>query len=196
MIYQEEETMRRSGWGIVCLLLAGLGCAGKPDPAVVTAIEQLQKLGGTFILHGATIPVKPGVPLPPGKLSVRQINLNQKAVRDPQLEALKPLKQLEELHVQGSLLTDVGMTHLQDFKQLQELDLHKSLSITDKGLESLKYLPRLTKLELSYTRISDKGLEHLTAIKSLKVLHLTGTRVTAEGLKTLKAALPNCEVLK
>ncbi len=188
--------MRRSGLGIVCLLIAGIGCAGKPDPAATAAAEQIQKLGGTFILHGATVPVKPGVPLPAGRLSVRQIDLNEKKVRDAQLDLLKPLKQVEELHLGDSLLTDVGMTHLQDFKQLQELDLHKSLKFSDKGLESLKYLPRLSKLELSYTRISDKGVEHLAAIKSLKVLQLTGTRVTADGLKTLKAGLPHCEVLK
>lgn len=188
--------MRRSGIGIVCLLFVAVGCTGKPDPAVTTAAEQIQKLGGTFILHGATVPIKAGTPLPPGALSVRQIDLNGKKIRDAQLDALKPLKQLEELHLEGSYLTDVGMAHLQDFKQLQELDLHKSLYISDKGLESLKYLPRLSKLELSYTRISDKGVEHLAAVKSLKVLQLTGTRITAEGLKTLKAGLPGCEVLK
>ena len=188
--------MRCSGWGVVCLLVAVAGCAGKPDPAVVTAVEQIRKMGGTFILQDLTVPVKPDKPLPPGSLKVRQINLNQKKVRDAQLEALKPLKSLSELHLESSYLTDVGMAHLQDFKELQELDLHKSLYITDKGLESLKYLPRLSKLELSYTRISDKGVEHLSALKSLKTLHLTGTLVTAEGLKTLKAALPRCEVMK
>ncbi|MDB5341222.1 MAG: hypothetical protein JWN70_6841 [Planctomycetaceae bacterium] len=188
--------MHRSGLGIVCLLIVGFGCAEKPDPAVIAAAEQIQKLGGTFILHGATVPIKPGVPLPKGNLSVRQIDLNGKKVRDKQLEALKPLKQVEELHLEGSFLTDVGMSHLQDFKQLQELDLHKSLYITDKGLESLKYLPKLSKLELSYTRITDKGLEHVNAIRGLKVLHLTGTRVTEEGLKVIKAGLPGCEVLK
>ncbi len=188
--------MHRSGWGIVCLLVVSIGCAGKPDPDVVTAVEKIHTLGGTFILQGATIPVKKGTPLPSGKLPVRQINLNQKKVRDADLEGLKPLKYVTELHLQESHLTDVGVAHLQDFKQLQELDLHKSLYISDKGLESLKYLPRLTKLELSYTRISDKGVEHLAALKSLKTLHLTGTRVTAEGVKTIKAALPNCEVFK
>jgi len=188
--------MSRSGWGIVWLLIAGVGCAGKPDPAVVTAVEQIQKMGGTFILQDLTVPVKPDKPLPPGRLLVRQINLNQKKVRDAQLEALKPLTSLTELHLQESYLTNVGMTHLQDFKKLEELDLHKSLYITDKGLESLKYLPRLSKLELSYTRISDKGVEHLAALKNLKTLHLTGTLVTAEGLKTLRAALPRCEILK
>lgn len=188
--------MYRSGLVIVCWLVVGVGCAGKPDPAVIPAVEQIQKLGGTCILHGATVPIKPGAPLPTGKLSVRQVDLNGKQVRDKQLEVLKPLKDLEELHLEGSFLTDVGMAHLQEFKQLRELDLHKSLYITDKGLESLKYLPRLSKLELSYTRITDKGLEHLNALRGLKVLHLTGTRVTEEGLRVIKAGLPGCEVLK
>lgn len=196
MICGREVTMRCSGLGLVCLLIASIGCSGKPDPAVLAAVEQIQKLGGTFVLRGLTVPVKPTAPLPEGRLLVQQINLNQKQIRDKQLELLKPLTYLEELHLEGSYLTDVGMSHLQDFKQLRELDLHKSLYISDKGLESLRYLPRLAKLELSYTRISDKGIEHLLALKNLKVLHLTGTRVTAEGLKQLKAGLKYCEVFK
>ena len=188
--------MRHGGLGLICLLVGLIGCSSKPDPAVTAAAEHIQKLGGTFIPVGATIPVKPGGPLPVGRFTIRQINLNQKSVRDAQLEPLKPLQQLDELHLQGSLLTDVGLSNLQEFKQLNELDLHKSLSISDKGLESLRYLPRLTKLELSYTRVSDKGVENLSALKNLKILHLTGTRVTSEGLKTLKAALPRCEILK
>lgn len=190
-------TMRRAVLGAICLMaLSMIGCSSKPDPAVTAAAEHIQKLGGSFIPVGATVPVKPGAPLPAGRFTIRQINLNQKSIKNAQLEPLKPLSQLAELHLQGSLLTDVGLSHLQEFKQLSELDLHKSLSVTDKGLESLRYLPQLGKLELSYTRVSDKGIENLSALKNLKVLHLTGTRVTAEGLKTLKAALPRCEILK
>lgn len=196
LLWEEESTMRHVELGLICLLVGSIGCSSKPDPAVTAAAEHIQKLGGTFIPVGATIPVKPGGPLPVGRFTIRQINLNQKSVRDAQLEPLKPLQQLDELHLQGSLLTDVGLSNLQEFKQLNELDLHKSLSISDKGLESLRYLPRLTKLELSYTRVSDKGVENLSALKNLKILHLTGTRVTSEGLKTLKAALPRCEILK
>lgn len=188
--------MRRLGGFTLCLMLTCLGCSGKPDPAVLSAAEHILKLGGTFTLHGATIPVKDASKMPPGTLPVRLVSLNGLKVRDEQIEPLKILSQLEELHVEDSYLTDKGLAHLQELKKLQILDLHKSLYITDKGLESVKALPSLQKLELSYTRIGDGGIDTLLTMKQLKTLHLTGTRVTPAGLKKLKEGLPKCEVLK
>ncbi len=188
--------MRSSGWGILCLMLVCVACSSKPDPAVLTAAEQILKLRGTFILHGATIPIKSVEKLPAGKLPIRVVHLNGLKVRDADIEPLKSLSQLEELRLEDSYLTDAGLAHVSGLKALQEIDLHKSLYVTDKGLESLKTLPKLSKLELSYTRITDAGIESLLAMKQLKVLHLTGTRVTSEGLKKIKAGLPGCEVLK
>lgn len=188
--------MRCIGGVTLCLMLVCAGCSSKPDPAVLSAAEHVLKLGGTFILHGATIPVKDASKIPPGPLPVRLVNLNGLKVRDEQIEPLKSLSKLEELHLEGSYLTDKGLAHLQELKKLQILDLHKSIYITDKGLDSLKALPSLQKLELSYTRIGDGGADTLAAMKQVKTLHLTGTRVTAAGLKKLKEGLPNCEVLK
>lgn len=186
----------RSGIGMVCLVFAVAGCAGQPDPAVVAAAEQIQKLGGTFVLQGTTVPIKPATKLPAGRLTITHVNLNQKQIRDEHLEKLKALTQLEVLNGEGSYLTDAGLAQLQAFPRLRELDLHKSQYISDKGLESLKSLTGLNKLEISYTRVTDQGIDHLTALKSLKLLYLTGTRVSGEGLKKLKAGLPNCEILK
>ncbi len=188
--------MRSSGWGMLCLMLVCVGCSGKPDPAVLTAAEQILKLRGSFVLHGATVPVKLAAKMPEGKLPIQTVDLSGLKVRDADIEPLKSLTRLEELRLEDSYLTDAGLLHLQAFKALRDLDLHKSQYITDKGLESLKPLSRLSKLELSYTRISDAGVDSLLAMKQLKVLHLTGTRVTSEGLKKLKAGLTGCEVLK
>lgn len=187
--------MRGVVWGMVCLLLIS-GCSGKASPEVRTAAEQVLSLGGTFTLHGATIPVKKAADIPPGSLPIRLVNLNGLKVRDVGIEPLKNLTQLEELHLQESYLTDAGLAHLQGLKQLKELDLHKSLYITDKGLESLGSLSKLSKLELSYTKISDGAINALLALKGLKSLHLTGTRVTTDGLKRLREGLPRCEILK
>ncbi len=188
--------MRCFGWGTLCLMLFCLGCSGKPDPAVTAAAEQVLKLGGTFIVQGYTVPIKTAAKIPPGKFSIQTVHLNGLKVRDEQLVPLQSLTSLEELHVEDSYLTDDGMAHLQAFKSLQDLDLHKSLYITDKGLESLKTLPKLTKLELSYTRIGDGGIDALLTLKQLKTLHLSGTKVTPAGLKKLKDGLRGCEVLK
>lgn len=186
----------RAGIGMACLVIVVAGCAGKLDPAVLAAAEQIQKLGGTFVLAGTTVPIKPTAKLPPGKLPITHVNVNQKQIRDEHLEKLKPLTQLEVLNAQGSYLTDAGLPHLQAFPKLRELDLHKSQYISDKGIESLKSLTQLNKLEISYTRVTDQSIDHLIALKSLKLLYLTGTRVTPDGLKKLKAGLPNCEILK
>lgn len=188
--------MRRIGGVFLSLALVCLGCSSTPDPAVLSAAEQILKLGGTFTLHGATIPVKDASKMPPGRLPIRLVSLNGLKVRDEQIEPLKSLTQLEELHVEDSYLTDKGLTYLQELKNLQILDVHKSLYISDQGLESLKSLPNLQKLELSYTRIGDAGVDALLAMKQLKTLHLTGTRVTSTGLKKLKEGLPKCEIMK
>lgn len=188
--------MRISGSGMLCLLLVCLGCASKPDPAVLSAAEQIVKLGGTFTLQGLTVPVKTAEKIPAGTLPIREVNLNGLKVRDTQFEPLKCLNKVEVLGLEGSYMTDVGLVHLQDLKALQELDLHKSQYFSDKGLEPLKALPHLRTLELSYTRVSDAGIDALLTMKRLKVLHLTGTRVTADGLKKLKEGLKGCEVIK
>jgi hypothetical protein len=188
--------MRRLTLSTLCLMLLCLGCAGKPDAAELAAAGQIIKLHGSFITHGTTIPIKTTEKLPKGRFSIRSVNLNGLKVRDEQIQPLEGLKGLEELHVQDSYLTDDGMARLQGLKALRELDLHKSLYVTDKGLESLKQLPKLGRLELSYTRVSDGGIDSLGEMKQLKVVHLTGTRVTSAGLKKLRDMLPRCEVQK
>ena len=188
--------MRNFGWGIALVLSACLGCAGKPIPAEQEAAEAILKAGGTLIVQGATVQIKANAKIPADKFNIRVVRLNGLKIRDPLMEKLKPLSELEELNLEGSYLTDAGMVHIQEMKNLQVLDLHKSIYVTDKGLESLKSLPKLSRLELSYTRTSDAGVDTLLALKKLKVLHLTGTRVTGEGVRKLKAGLTGCEVLK
>lgn len=178
------------------LAVACLGCSGQVDPSIQAAGEQVVKLGGKFIPSGATIPVKSADKMPTGNWNIRSVELNQSHVRDQEFEPLKALVKLEELSVQSSYLTDAGITMISELKNLRTLDLHKSQYFTDKGIAALKALPSLTKLELSYTRVTDGAIESLTELKGLKTIHLTGTRISADGLARLKAALPNCQVLK
>ena len=68
--------------------------------------------------------------------------------------------------------------------------------ITDAGLVHLKGLASLTKLELRGTQVTDAGLEHLKDLASLTTLGLDGTKITDAGLAEIKAALPNCEIIR
>jgi hypothetical protein len=188
--------MRWLGGIGLCLLLSSLGCAGKADPTIKAAAEQVVKAGGSFVPHGATVPVKTADKIPTTAFTIRLVTLNGLKVRDDMAEHLKNLPQLEELHLEDSYFTDKGLEQLQSLKRLQTLDLHKSIYISDKGLTSLQGMTNLQKLELSYTRITDAGIDALLALKQLKTLHVTGTRITPDGVTKLKDGLKKCEILK
>jgi hypothetical protein len=42
--------------------------------------------------------------------------------------------------------------------------------------------------------VTDAGLEHLKALRQLQRLDLKETKVTADGVKKLQQALPNCKI--
>ena len=67
--------------------------------------------------------------------------------------------------------------------------------ITDPGLTHLKGLKHLCELDLGDTQITDAGLESLEGLLELKELDLSATKVTDEGVKKLQLALPNCKIV-
>jgi hypothetical protein len=68
-------------------------------------------------------------------------------------------------------------------------------AVDDKGLESLRGLPRLRELSLDSTGVTDKGGAALQSISGLKSLNLYHTLVTEKGIADLKAALPSCSIV-
>ena len=99
-----------------------------------------------------------------------------------------------------------------------EVDLSRT-KVTDKGLEYMGKLGRLTHLNLNRTEITDAGLKHLGDLRSLEWLNLYGTgitdaalpdiakhkklkavyvwnsKITGEGVEKLRKALPNAKVV-
>ena len=65
----------------------------------------------------------------------------------------------------------------------------------DKGLESLKALPKLRELSLDSTGVTDAGAETLRSLTSLRNLNLYHTLVTEKGLQDLRTALPDCKIV-
>ena len=68
--------------------------------------------------------------------------------------------------------------------------------ITDAGMVHLKDLKNLEVLYLNHTRITDAGLVHLEGLTNLEYLNLEQTHVTDEGVKKLQEALPDCEIIR
>ncbi|MGH7170044.1 MAG: putative Ig domain-containing protein, partial [Gemmataceae bacterium] len=85
------------------------------------------------------------------------VSLVGKQVTDDDLVLLRPLTTLTELRLVRLRITDKGLVHLKDLKELDYLDLRGNDGITDTGLAHLKGLPKLKTLRLLGTRVSDKG---------------------------------------
>jgi hypothetical protein len=58
--------------------------------------------------------------------------------------------------------------------------------VSDNGSEFLRFLPKLTSLDLSWTHIGDMTLEHIGRLDSLEKLDLLDTQITSAGLAQLR----------
>ncbi len=104
------------------------------------------------------------------------------------------VRSLQTLLLDGSAVTDAGLTHLPKLRTLHTLSLCDT-NVTDDGLASLSGLVKLSHLGLSNTQVTDKGVRHLKPLKQLKTLLLRGTHVTPEGEALLKAVIPGVKII-
>ena len=87
---------------------------------------------------------------------------------------------------------------MRNCKELEQLHLENT-SVTDAGLRHLQAMNKMTWLVLNHTEVSDAGLIHLQGLtRPLVRIDLFGTKVSREGVDTLQAALPratiNCDL--
>ena len=86
-------------------------------------------------------------------------------VTDRVLEALAGMKNLEELDVNGTQVTDVGLGTIRDFPSLVTLRLART-RITDKGFrDNLLSKDSLMQLDLQHTPVSQDTVKAWRAIK-------------------------------
>lgn len=160
----------------------------EPAPAAASpAVAAIEKLGGK-VDHEGMDASKPIV----------SVNFGVAKIKDADLESLKGLDSLTKLTLNNNKeLTDAALEKL---KQLGLTKLTKlylvDTKLTDAGLAHLKEMKDLQVLSLVGTPITDAGLEHLKEVKGLKELYLFGTQVTDEGVKKLKEALPELKIDK
>jgi hypothetical protein len=148
----------------------------------------------------------------PGKPVIAiQFRANTPAkVTDDDLVHLQSFYNLRSVDVPSSpKLTDAGLEHLTDHRQLVELNVNwtgvSAASVVrlvrgrrmmrrlevggvrfgDDDLAMLKGLPYLRTLSLRATLVTDKGLEHLKPFENLQALSLMSTGIGDAGLKHL-----------
>lgn len=127
-----------------------------------------------------------------GRQKLRLLQIRQSPLTDEQFARL-PLEELEELRIDETGITPAGLQALRRAQRLVLLivDGHQ----LDAGTASLLAgLPAFRQIELAGESVTDDQLALLPAIGALEFVTLSRTAVTEEGLKSLRSALPMCEV--
>jgi hypothetical protein len=105
------------------------------------------------------------------------------------------LSRIEELRARGAAISDAGLEHLKNLTNLARLNL-SGTPITSAGMVYLavEEMTELKHLDLSNTRVTDRGLMRLKELTGLRVLDARIPGVTDAATNTLKLALPNLTI--
>jgi Leucine-rich repeat (LRR) protein len=137
--------------------------------------------------------------------NLKELTLGGNKLTDAGLQPLRQLPGLTFLDLGGAQRTDSGiwlvsftqpgLEAVATLKDLRQLRLEGTL-ITASGLETIKSLQRLNRLDLhGCPRIADDAIPILAAMPVLESIDLTDTKVTAAGIEKLQRAKPHCRVL-
>lgn len=153
------------------------------DPAVEAAMKQVNATGASLM------------PVAADAKAFRFTALNvAKEFSDAGLDALAPVAdKIASLDIARSKVTDAGLAKLAAMKNLKELHL-EGTTVGDAGLDHLKGLAELEYLNLYNTKVTDAGIAKLAALGKLKALYVWQSGVTKAGVAALKAKLPNTHI--
>ncbi len=102
------------------------------------------------------------------------------------MESLTKLPRLESVAFGRAKVTDADLAYLARCPKLISIcSCNAQPGITDAGIEHVKKLTRLERLELKGPNITDVGLTHLAGLTALESLSLEGARVSGSGLRNL-----------
>jgi hypothetical protein len=117
-----------------------------------------------------------------------------KEFSDSGLASLAPLAdKISSIDLARSKVTDAGLAALATMKNLEEIHL-EGTGIGDSGLDHLKSLASLEYLNLYNTKVTDAGVQKLEGLTKLKSLYLWQTGVTKAGVAKLKSKLANAHI--
>lgn len=153
------------------------------DPAIAAAMQKVNATGASLM------------PVAADAKTFRFTALNvAKEFGDAGLEPLMPIAdKIASLDIARSKVTDGGLKALAGMKNLKELHL-EGTTISDAGLDQLKGLAELEYINLYNTKVTDAGLAKLASLGKLKAIYLWQTGVTKAGVAALKAKLPKTHI--
>lgn len=152
-------------------------------------LKRFTDVGRLHVLEGLVY--EPGWPQPKSDAEVRYINLSGTSATDTILKDVCRLKGLVKLKLNEEQLNDRALKILAEMSLLHTLDRAQAESETRP-----KNTHEIHTLNLQGCKVSDASLTLLAALRSLRSMDLRNTQVTEAGLKKLRAAMPDCELVR
>jgi thiol-disulfide isomerase/thioredoxin len=165
------------------LELWGTNCSGQG----FGRLKDLPKLNRvSFLISGGIRPrVEPLFELP----HVTSLMVSSCDLRPADFEPLGRMRELTDLRIELGLTDDTTVAHLAGLKDLENLSLNDSV-MTDHGLRGLLRLKNLAYLRVGGV-LTDDGIQQLAALPRLRLLTVNSNHVTEAGLERLKRASPS-----
>jgi hypothetical protein len=107
-----------------------------------------------------------------------------KRTSDDALRPLRGARDVSEIRILNSGVSDKGLGHLRELPDLRVLVIH-SADVNDEGMKVVATLKKLTTLEIMNARITGKGLAELARLTVLKELHLFATKLGDDDVAPL-----------
>src|SRR5262249_14421160 len=115
---------------------------------------------------------------------VEHLQLLETQITDEGMRHLKNLKNLRSLWVDATKIGDDGLAHLAGLVHVKSLHLGRT-RVTSAGMQHLKKLAELEELTLGDTAVDDSGMAYLESLPRLRILKLDRTRISDAGLQNV-----------
>lgn len=176
-----------------CVAIGGDAIGGDDSPLSEETKQELKELDRAKVVV-ALLALKADIEANEQTSEVSRIDFSRRKIENKHLKILDALAKhqkpgvLTHLEIDRTPITDDGLKHLKQIKELDSLDLEFT-AITDAGLSHISHMTSLKKLDLEGTKITDAGLKHLRKMKKLTALDLRNTDVSRTAADKLRKAL-------
>lgn len=140
--------------------------------AEADAIEHVREMGGEITI------------IPAWVHEHREVNLTRRTIDDGEMPNLIALGSLDDLNLNGCIMTDDQLVRICDDLRIGRLQLRHT-RISGAGIGRIDGARNLQTLMLSWSNLNNSAMATLPAMSSLEHLDLGGTRITDVGLNEL-----------
>lgn len=176
----------------------GSGSAVKPLSAQLLGIDMVANVSGVMVLgwdKRRAAPFDDADLVQVGAFpKLKHLRLDGTKVTDRGLSSLAYLRHLQSLYLRGSSVTESGLAYVSQLPELKAMILDCPISINQEGYAFLAQAPSLRFLDLRETPVTDSNLLRLSRSESLRELHVSGRNLTAAGPTEFQRSNPRCKL--